>query len=174
MAVGQRCLTIECGPGEQRALLWAGGAVYDLNNLIPPGSGWTLFTADAINEAGEIVGTGARAGYASARGYKLTPLATSVPETHAYAVTLSFAPNPSRGAGVLRWQSPAGGPATVDLYDVTGRWIAGRRFDDLPAGVVIVPLDAVAGSAALASGSYLVRVRRADGSTESVRVIVAR
>ena len=36
VAAGEVCLSVECGPGDQRPLLWIDGGVYDLNTLIPP------------------------------------------------------------------------------------------------------------------------------------------
>jgi len=42
-----------------RALLWDGlHRLHDLNSVIPSGSGWVLTEAWAINNAGQIVGTG--------------------------------------------------------------------------------------------------------------------
>ena len=47
--------------------------VQDLNQLIDPASGWQLFGAEAINESGQIVGTGRNPeGYL--HGYILTPI----------------------------------------------------------------------------------------------------
>jgi probable HAF family extracellular repeat protein len=40
------------------ALIYTGGTVQDLNNLIPPGSGFTLNNATAINDSGQIVANG--------------------------------------------------------------------------------------------------------------------
>jgi probable HAF family extracellular repeat protein len=45
-----------------RAFLWQNGAMSDLNTLIPSGSGWILTTATAINDAGQIAGSGLHAG----------------------------------------------------------------------------------------------------------------
>lgn len=50
-------------PGEPsspsgRAFLYANGKVYDLNALLPNGSGWVLINATAINDSGQIIGTG--------------------------------------------------------------------------------------------------------------------
>ncbi|HXG90664.1 MAG TPA: hypothetical protein VNJ02_20280 [Vicinamibacterales bacterium] len=42
----------------QRAVLFEGGKVIDLNTLIPSGSGWVLTEAKDINDAGLITGTG--------------------------------------------------------------------------------------------------------------------
>ncbi len=61
------------GPGAsgQRAFLWD-GAMFDLNDLVAPGSGWVLTTARDINVAGEIVGTG-RLGSSVSRAFLLRP-----------------------------------------------------------------------------------------------------
>ena len=40
------------------AFLWTNGVMRDLNDLIPPDSGWVLREARAINNNGQIVGTG--------------------------------------------------------------------------------------------------------------------
>jgi probable HAF family extracellular repeat protein len=50
-----------------------GGPMIDLNTLIPPGTGWSLFEADDINDAGQIVGTGQLPGYDNIHAYLLTP-----------------------------------------------------------------------------------------------------
>ncbi|MCX5671716.1 MAG: PEP-CTERM sorting domain-containing protein [Planctomycetota bacterium] len=44
--------------GSHRAVLWEGGAISDLNDLVPDDSGWTLRSAHAINDLGQIVGWG--------------------------------------------------------------------------------------------------------------------
>ncbi|MBL9135678.1 MAG: hypothetical protein JNK85_07415 [Verrucomicrobiales bacterium] len=44
--------------GVWRALLHTGGRAYDLNALLPPGSGWILDAAAAINDRGQIAVTG--------------------------------------------------------------------------------------------------------------------
>lgn len=41
-----------------RAFLYANGKVYDLDALLPSGSGWVLTNATAINDSGQIIGTG--------------------------------------------------------------------------------------------------------------------
>ncbi len=43
---------------DQHAFLWTDGAMHDLNNFLPPDSGWELLVAKDINDAGEIVGWG--------------------------------------------------------------------------------------------------------------------
>lgn len=54
-----------------RACLWQNGEVIDLNTLLPPTSGWTLTEAVAINDRGQIVGTGKHNGVE--HGFLLTP-----------------------------------------------------------------------------------------------------
>lgn len=57
----------------QRAFIWRNGVLHDLNNLIPPGSGWTsLNAAKDINELGQITGYGVLAG--QNRGFRLSPV----------------------------------------------------------------------------------------------------
>jgi probable HAF family extracellular repeat protein len=44
--------------GANHAFLYSGGTLFDLNSLIGDSSGWTLDAAFAVNNAGQIVGTG--------------------------------------------------------------------------------------------------------------------
>ncbi|HET7538841.1 MAG TPA: hypothetical protein VFK05_03190 [Polyangiaceae bacterium] len=50
----------------------AGGAIQNLNDLLPAGSGWTLSEARAINAQGSIAGVGTLNGVT--RGFVLTPI----------------------------------------------------------------------------------------------------
>lgn len=54
-----------------RAVVWKKGTISDLNNLIPPNSGWELSAAKAINNRGQIVGNGRHNG--AIRAFLLTP-----------------------------------------------------------------------------------------------------
>ncbi len=54
------------------AFIWRDGKMFDLNNLLPPNSGWTLNSAKAINNNGQIVGSGIFNG--QNRGFLLTPV----------------------------------------------------------------------------------------------------
>ena len=49
-------------PGAEHAFLWQNGVFTDLNSLLPANSGWILQEADAINDAGWIVGDGTKNG----------------------------------------------------------------------------------------------------------------
>jgi probable HAF family extracellular repeat protein len=54
-----------------RPFLYQDGHMIDLNSLLPPGSGWALTSANAINDAGQIVGEGTVKG--QRRGFLMTP-----------------------------------------------------------------------------------------------------
>jgi probable HAF family extracellular repeat protein len=56
-----------------KACLWKDGRAIDLNTCLPPGSGWELFDATGINDAGQIIGTGYHKN--KQRSFILTPLA---------------------------------------------------------------------------------------------------
>jgi uncharacterized membrane protein len=174
VAVGEVCLSIECEPGDSRALVWRDGAVHDLNTLIPPGSGWTLWSATAVNESGEIVCVGAQNGFVSPRGFKLTPRgATSVADAGRATASLALSPNPTRGEGEISWTSPARADVTLSLLDVRGRRLASRRLEALPAGTARATLASLA-PPNLASGVYVLELRRGDGAVEAVRVTLVR
>jgi uncharacterized protein (TIGR03437 family) len=59
-----------------RAFVYTNGKMYDLNTLLPNGSGWTLSFAAAINNVGQITGTGmvAAANGPEEHGFLLTPV----------------------------------------------------------------------------------------------------
>jgi probable HAF family extracellular repeat protein len=60
------------------AFLWQNGVMTDLNDLLPPGSGWNLDPAAAVNDLGQIVGTGTINGQTHA--FLLTPAQAEIPE----------------------------------------------------------------------------------------------
>ncbi len=57
--------------GTPHAFLYENGTMIDLNDLLPPGSGWELTQAEDINEVGQIVGWGDIGG--NTRGFLMTP-----------------------------------------------------------------------------------------------------
>ncbi|MGD0519249.1 MAG: PEP-CTERM sorting domain-containing protein [Thermoguttaceae bacterium] len=63
------------GNAAYHAFLYSGSTMIDLNTLIDPLSGWTLSDAQAINNAGQIVGWGF-----NGSGYGHAFLLTPVPE----------------------------------------------------------------------------------------------
>jgi probable HAF family extracellular repeat protein len=60
--------------GQQKLVLWRDGGVYDLQSVLDPGTGagWSISTASAINNLGQIVGLGVHNG--QNRAYLLTPI----------------------------------------------------------------------------------------------------
>jgi probable HAF family extracellular repeat protein len=65
--------------GELRAFLWENGVMADLNSLLDPADAavWTLTIAYAINDAGQIVGTGLFGD--QDRAFLLTPVVVPLP-----------------------------------------------------------------------------------------------
>jgi probable HAF family extracellular repeat protein len=60
----------------RHGFLWQNGRMADLNDLIPPGSGWELDSAADINNAGQIVGEGVVNGK-ELHAFLLTPKGTA-------------------------------------------------------------------------------------------------
>lgn len=50
------------GSSDNRAFIWDGAGMVDLNTMIDPQSGWGLTAATGINESGQIVGVGSLGG----------------------------------------------------------------------------------------------------------------
>ena len=72
--------------GAEHAFLYQNGTMTDLNSLINPNSGWTLETAFALNDSGQIVGVGIN-GNGQSDAFLLSP-AVATPEPA--ALTLLF------------------------------------------------------------------------------------
>lgn len=62
----------------ERAFLYSSGTMYDLNDLVVDGSGWTLETAQDINDSGQIIGSGTLNN--QSHSFLLTPVQSAVPE----------------------------------------------------------------------------------------------
>jgi uncharacterized repeat protein (TIGR01451 family) len=75
--------------GSPHAVAWQGGALSDLNDLIPAGSGWVLQSATRISDSGYIIGTGTLNG--QSRGFLLVP-DTITPAQADLTVTASQSP----------------------------------------------------------------------------------
>ena len=61
-AFGINDSTAIVGTSGDRAFLWTRGKMLDLNACLPSGSGWMLEEARAINNKGQIVGSGKLSG----------------------------------------------------------------------------------------------------------------
>jgi probable HAF family extracellular repeat protein len=64
------CEACSFAPDSNRAFLWENGAMTDLNDLVAGSPGWVLTDAVAINDQGDIVGTGLLDG--QSHGFLLT------------------------------------------------------------------------------------------------------
>jgi probable HAF family extracellular repeat protein len=103
--------TADSASGPQRAFLYEPGVgMSDLNDLIGPGTGWTLTVATSINDSGQIVGSSLHNG--NQRAFLLTP----VPEPSSLLLlTAAF------GAGAL----------TARRFPIARAFLSlGSEFDD--------------------------------------------
>ena len=89
--------------GQQHAFVYGpASGMQDVNDLIDPASGWTLFTAQAVNNRGAIVGIGTMGG--RSRGYRARRVRDDTPPE--IDVTVSPSPNAngwSTGPVIVRW-----------------------------------------------------------------------
>jgi probable HAF family extracellular repeat protein len=69
---GQAVGYVRAGTAPQHAFLYTNGVRVDLNTLILPNTGWTLLSATAINDAGQIAGNGQVNGQSHA--FRLDPV----------------------------------------------------------------------------------------------------
>ncbi len=73
--VGRSCARSVERPQGVNAVLWVeNNVIIDLNTLIPADSGWVLEIAYAINDSGQIVGSGTLNGEEQQRAFLLTPV----------------------------------------------------------------------------------------------------
>lgn len=86
-----------------RASLWENGVMYDLHDLTPSASGWSLQGAEEINGAGQIAGYGASG--SGGRGFLLTPVE---------AMPLSSVERQGDGSVQLTWNGEL--DKTYDIY----------------------------------------------------------
>lgn len=115
-----------------RPFLWFNGAMQDLNDVLTPGSGWTLTAARDINDLGQIVGTGTNS-LGQQHGFLLTPLPTWQVDADGSWTTASnwFGGVPSGSGAEVRLTSAITLPraVTVDAPATVGRII----FDNAAA-----------------------------------------
>lgn len=73
------------------AMLWEGGALFNLNSLIDPDSGWHLNDAGAINDHGQIAVSGCHQGLGVCGMLRLDParMMLAVPEPSTWAMLLA-------------------------------------------------------------------------------------
>jgi probable HAF family extracellular repeat protein len=106
------------GTPAARAFLYSKGVMSDLNDLIPPDSGWHLSVAKKINNRGQIVGHGYKyivlSGYSEYRSFLLTPIPKSpfedVNDRFAISVRILFGIIGGGGGVII---GPGGGPVPI-------------------------------------------------------------
>jgi probable HAF family extracellular repeat protein len=102
----------------RHAFLYGGGTLDDLNDFLPPDSGWTLNEARAINGAGQVVG------YGSIHG-----------QTHAFLLTLDGGDRPG---GAASSSSPG-----LELIQVAGMLSDARGTSPGPVSGAVVGVGQV-------------------------------
>jgi probable HAF family extracellular repeat protein len=146
-----------------------GGALRDLNTLIPAGSGWTLEQANGINDRGQIVGAGLYNG--ATHAYLLTPafaanvnFATSTAPTPTGYAADSGAAYGARGNGLTYGWNVSNTTETRQRNAATS---PDERYDTLVQ--MQRPGSATSWQIAVPNGTYLVHLVSGDPSyTDSV------
>jgi probable HAF family extracellular repeat protein len=116
-AYGLNDAGLAVGTSDDRAFLWDGAQMIDLNTLIDPAEGWRLQVATAINDAGQIAGWGRLLGVPTA--FLLTP-----------ACTADF--------------NGDGGVDTRDVIAFLNAWVAGQGSADIDGNGVVDTRDVIA------------------------------
>ncbi|HTH48404.1 MAG TPA: immunoglobulin domain-containing protein, partial [Candidatus Limnocylindria bacterium] len=129
--------------GEAHAFVWQGGVMTDLNTLLPSGSGWVLTRANAINDLGQIVGTGILNG--TAHAFLLSPATlTPAPDISVQPVGKTLALNESytlsvtaQGGGPLAYQWQHAGTNLPGATNSTFVISSATAFDAGSYGVTV-------------------------------------
>lgn len=146
-----------------------GGALTDLNTLIPAGSGWTLQQANGINDRGQIVGAGLHNG--ATHAFLLTPaFAANVNfATSAAAVPTGYAADSGAAYGARSNGLTYGWNIdnTTETRQRNSATSPDARYDTLVQ--MQRPGSATSWSIAVPNGTYLVHLVSGDPSyTDSV------
>src|SRR5262249_7197547 len=109
---------------------WDRGTMSNLNGLFPADSGWILSRASAINNAGQIVGTGVFAGQGHA--FLLTPSAPPPPPPPALSIDRLTVQEGNAGTTAatftLRLSRPSTQTVTVNYATADLTAVAGRDY----------------------------------------------
>lgn len=147
--------------GSLAGFLWDDGIMYNLNDLVPPGSGWDLIKATDINDNGMIVGFGTPpGGDFELRAFLLVPQVTPVNDDAlpARTVLLGAQPNPFNPSTKLSFELAASTYVRLKIYDATGRLVVTLVDEQRTAGHHAVVWKGQDGNGrSVASGVYLGR-----------------
>ncbi|NOT33899.1 MAG: hypothetical protein HOP12_06990 [Candidatus Eisenbacteria bacterium] len=115
--------------GASGAFRAIGGVVRDLNSLIPSDSGWWLWEAHDINDAGQIVGRGdlVAGSHTYVRGFVLTLGTVGVSTPARAELAFRAQPNVTPNGARFVFGTSITTPARVELIDVSGRVL--RRLE---------------------------------------------
>jgi probable HAF family extracellular repeat protein len=119
--------------------IWVDGLMANLNDLVPAGSGLTIWSANAINDAGLIVGTAL-----DAQGFQhavlLNPLPADTPLIGIDDVTVTEGHTGTRTAAfVVTLSTASGGPVTVAFATANGTATAGSDYQAASGTVSFAP-----------------------------------
>jgi probable HAF family extracellular repeat protein len=158
--------------GQPHAFVWQNGTMSDLNDLIPPGSGWVLGNATAINNAGQIVGVGSHNG--QGRAFLLTPDSSGLPTP---AGTVQFTRSDARAvlvAGSTVTATDAGvHPSSLSLATLGDQTLTGTDTAEATRlGGATVPLTSDAAAPAgrtvpNATDAFFARSHQANASVSA-------
>jgi probable HAF family extracellular repeat protein len=139
-------------PNGAHAFIWQNGVMTDLNTLLPAGSGWVLQRAYAINNRGEIAGSGSVGGVEHAFLLSLPGVAP--------ALTIV---TPPVGATLAAGQSYTLSVTAQGGEPLTYQWQ--HAGTNLPGATQST--FTIASASAADAGNYLVTVRNAGGNSVS-------
>jgi probable HAF family extracellular repeat protein len=151
------------------AFLWDNGVMYNLNDLIPPGSGWDLLRANDINDEGKIVGIGINPA-GDLHGFLLVPdepTAINYSEIPTrYTLNQNY-PNPFNPRTNIEFYLPTSSEVTLKIFNMLGEEVTTLASETLSTGSHTYTWDA----SGYASGTYLYRLE-AEGSIETRKMIL--
>lgn len=100
----------------------------------------------------------------------------SVSDTaHARFALIGSRPNPFNAGTVIEFIQPAGGKATLDIYDILGQRVRRIEAANLPAGRNTLAWDGTGGDGKrVSSGVYLYRLRTSGGHAASGRMTMVK
>jgi len=152
---------IVLGPSmNDHAVVWRGGVMIDLNDVIPAGSGDVLVSGLAINDAGQIAATGRTP--AGVRGFILTPSGGAAWSSHDIGTTglagsLAIDANgifTVRGAGADIWD-------TADSFQFVSQPLPGN-------GTIVARLEGMTGTHQFAKAGVMLREGLGSGAAHVI------
>jgi probable HAF family extracellular repeat protein len=165
-------LTSAYDPAQYHAFLWQNGVLGDLNDTLPAGSGWILTAAAAINDDGDIVGTGLLNGVAHGFLLSTNQGPPPPPSTGQPPVAMAGA-DVTSGRAPLTVSFSAAGSYDPDGTNLAYAWDFGDgsavASDPNPTHVYTVPgkytavLSLTDGDGMTATATVAITVRKATG-----------